>query len=83
MTLSNQTVSRAPPLPGVGGSSATLPWLVRFCHPAVIDSYREHPDHVLFADKLFRPLSGERISIDFRIVETVFSAHNRYDIAGG
>ncbi|MDH3527801.1 MAG: ketose-bisphosphate aldolase, partial [Gammaproteobacteria bacterium] len=24
-------------------------WLVRFCHPAVIDSYREHPVHVPFA----------------------------------
>ena len=56
-------------------------WLVRFCHPAVIDSYREHPDHVLFADKLFRPLAGERISIDYRIVETVFSVQNRYDMA--
>ena len=26
-------------------------WLVRFCHPAVIDSYRDHPNHVTFADK--------------------------------
>jgi fructose-bisphosphate aldolase class II len=24
-------------------------WLVRFCHPAVIDSYRDHPAHVAFA----------------------------------
>ncbi|MFQ5644183.1 MAG: Dabb family protein, partial [Thiogranum sp.] len=44
-------------------------WLVRFCHPAVIDSYREHPDHVAFADKLFRPVAGRRISIDFQTVE--------------
>ncbi len=58
-------------------------WLVRFCHPAVIDSYREHPDHVAFAEKIFRPLAGERISIDFKIVETVFSVHNHCDIAGG
>ncbi|HHJ16935.1 MAG TPA: ketose-bisphosphate aldolase [Gammaproteobacteria bacterium] len=56
-------------------------WLVRFCHPAVIDSYREHPDHVLFADKLFRPLAAERISIDFRIMETVFSVQSHYDMA--
>jgi fructose-bisphosphate aldolase class II len=41
-------------------------WLVRFCHPAVIDSYRKHPDHVAFADKLFRPVAGERISIDYQ-----------------
>ncbi len=58
-------------------------WLVRFCHPAVIDSYREHPDHIDFADKIFRPMAGERISIDFKIVETVFSVHNNHDIAGG
>ena len=46
-------------------------WLVRFCHPTVIDSYREHPDHVTFADKLFRPVAGERISIDYQIVDPV------------
>lgn len=41
-------------------------WLVRFCHPAVIDSYREHPYHVTFADRHFRPVAGDRISIDYR-----------------
>lgn len=41
-------------------------WLVRFCHPAVIDSYREHPVHVDFADRLFRPVAGDRISIDYQ-----------------
>jgi fructose-bisphosphate aldolase class II len=46
-------------------------WLVRFCHPAVIDSYREHPDHVTFADKLFRPLASDRISIDYQMVDPV------------
>ncbi len=40
-------------------------WLVRFCHPAVIDSYRDHPDHVRFADEKFRPVAGDRISIDY------------------
>jgi fructose-bisphosphate aldolase class II len=40
-------------------------WNVRFCHPAVIDSYREHPDHTGFADAWFRPVAGDRISIDF------------------
>jgi len=43
-------------------------WLVRFCHTAVIDSYREHPDHVAFANKLFRPVAGERISIDYQML---------------
>jgi fructose-bisphosphate aldolase class II len=47
-------------------------WLVQFCHPAVIDSYREHPDHIDFADQIFRPVAGERISIDYQwIDETV------------
>jgi len=41
-------------------------WLVRFCHPAVIDSYRDHPTHVAFADSLFRPIAGGRISIDYQ-----------------
>jgi fructose-bisphosphate aldolase class II len=44
-------------------------WLVQFCHPAVIDSYRDHPDHVAFADQHFRPVAGERISIDYEWIE--------------
>ena len=40
-------------------------WLVRFCSEAVIDTYRDHPDHVAFADGWFRPLAGDRISIDY------------------
>lgn len=45
-------------------------WLVRFVHPAVIDSYREHPQHVMFADNLFRPVAGDRVSIDYHLVES-------------
>ena len=45
-------------------------WLVRFCHRTVIDSYREHPDHIGFANNLFRPVAGERISIDYRAMES-------------
>lgn len=41
-------------------------WLVRFAHPAVIDSYRVHPDHQAFADTHFRPVAGDRITIDFK-----------------
>lgn len=40
-------------------------WLVRFAHPDVIKTYRDHPDHVAFADTLFRPIAGNRISIDY------------------
>lgn len=52
------------------GARYRYSWLVRFCHPAVIDSYREHPDHIAFADSLFRPIAGDRISIDYRAVES-------------
>jgi fructose-bisphosphate aldolase class II len=48
-------------------------WLVQFCHPAVIDSYREHPDHVAFADQLFRPVAGGRISIDYQWTDEAIS----------
>jgi len=58
-------------------------WLVRLCHPEVIDSYREHPNHVAFADKLFRPVASGRISIDFQAIETVFSTQNHSNIARG
>jgi len=40
-------------------------WLIEFVHKNVIDSYREHPDHIAFADNQFRPIAGDRISIDF------------------
>ncbi len=42
-------------------------WLIRFAHPAVIPSYRDHPDHAAYADNRFRPLAGDRISIDFAL----------------
>ena len=44
-------------------------WLIRFAHPAVIESYRNHPDHVAFADARFRPVAGDRITIDFQRIE--------------
>ncbi len=48
-------------------------WLVRFCHPAVIDSYRDHPSHVAFADQYFRPVAGDRISIDYaRVLHSTY-----------
>lgn len=40
-------------------------WLVQFSHPNVIDSYRDHPDHVAFANQFFRPIAGDRLSTDF------------------
>lgn len=43
-------------------------WLVRFCHPAAIDSYRKHPAHVAFTNQRFWPMAGQRISTDYRIL---------------
>jgi fructose-bisphosphate aldolase class II len=40
-------------------------WLVQLAHARVIDSYRDHPDHIAFADGLFRPIAGNRVTIDF------------------
>lgn len=40
-------------------------WLVEFAHEKVIASYRDHPAHVRFADELFRPVAGDRVSVDF------------------
>lgn len=40
-------------------------WIVEFAHENVIETYRNHPDHAAFANHLFRPIAGDRISIDF------------------
>lgn len=44
-------------------------WIIEFTDPAVIASYRDHPAHVAFADRLFRPVAGDRISIDYLLTE--------------
>jgi len=40
-------------------------WLIRFANESVIASYREHPDHVAYANEQFRPIADNRISIDY------------------
>lgn len=40
-------------------------WLVRCTHPDGNASYRDHPDHINFADEWPRPLAPEHLSIDF------------------
>lgn len=42
-------------------------WLVRFAHPDVIAAYRDHPNHIAFADLDFRPIAHDRQSIDFEL----------------
>jgi fructose-bisphosphate aldolase class II len=44
-------------------------WIIEFASKQVIDSYRDHPDHVAFADELFRPIAGDRLSIDYELTE--------------
>ena len=50
------------------GASYRYCWLVQFAHPAVIESYRVHPDHVRFADGKFRPCAPDRTSVDYQSV---------------
>lgn len=42
-------------------------WLIEFAHPKVIDSYRDHPEHVEYANRLFRPVALDRLSTDYQI----------------
>jgi fructose-bisphosphate aldolase class II len=53
------------------GSAYRYCWLIRFASPLVRDSYRDHPDHVTFADTLFRPVAQDRITIDFECGESL------------
>lgn len=46
-------------------------WLIEFAHRAVIDSYRDHPLHLDFANRVFRPIAGDRVSIDYVSVDRV------------
>lgn len=46
-------------------------WIVEFVHEKVIESYREHPDHVAFANGMFRPVAGDRLSLNFADVSSL------------
>lgn len=46
-------------------------WLIEFAHPQVIASYRDHPLHRTFADRHFRPVAADRLSIDYRLTDAV------------
>jgi len=39
-------------------------WVIRFASAAVVETYRDHPDHLAFADGRFRPAAPERLSLD-------------------
>ncbi len=40
-------------------------WRVQFASAAVVDSYRDHPLHVGYANTYFRPNAGDRVTEDF------------------
>ncbi len=40
-------------------------WLIEFAHERVVTSYRDNPEHLAFANQMFRPIAGDRIGIDF------------------
>lgn len=40
-------------------------WVVRLAGEGVVGLYRDHPAHVAFADRRFRPLAPDRMTIDF------------------
>lgn len=40
-------------------------WVIRFSDQAVVESYKVHPEHQAYADTHFRPVAGDRVSIDF------------------
>ncbi|WP_038035339.1 ketose-bisphosphate aldolase [Thermopetrobacter sp. TC1] len=67
-----KVLSRIPGVRRVDTGTAVRPdaryrhaWLIRFAHEEVIASYRDHPDHVRYADEKFRPVAADRISIDY------------------
>jgi len=44
-------------------------WVIEFASKKVIDSYRDHPEHVAFADGLFHPIARGRLRIDYELRE--------------
>jgi len=48
------------------GTKYRFCWQLHFCHKAVVDSYRQHPDYIHFANNLFGPVAGDHISIDYQ-----------------
>lgn len=66
------TLSAIPGVRRVFAGTAATPdarythaWMVRFSAEGVIGLYRDHPDHIAFADNCFRPIAKDRMTIDF------------------
>ncbi len=50
------------------GARYRLFWDIRFASEAVVETYWRHPEHVDYADNVFRPYAGDRLKIDFRLL---------------
>lgn len=44
-------------------------WLIDFAQAEVIPGYKNHPDHVRYADQVFRPMAADRITMDYQLDE--------------
>jgi fructose-bisphosphate aldolase class II len=42
-------------------------WLIRFASEAVIPVYRDHPEHLNYADSMFRLATSDRITTDYKL----------------
>jgi len=42
-------------------------WIITFANEKVVEFYRNHPLHVEFADRCFRPIADDRLTIDFQM----------------
>jgi len=40
---------------------------IGFADESVIETYRQHPAHVRFAEEEFRPLAPDRVTTDYRL----------------
>lgn len=40
-------------------------WVIRFAAEGVIPLFRDHPDHLVFAERHFRPMAADRMTINF------------------
>ncbi len=58
-------------------------WRVQFASAAVVDSYREHPAHMSYADTYFRPNARDRLTEDFAPALTVLKQSGGEEASGG
>ncbi|MCG6969299.1 MAG: ketose-bisphosphate aldolase [Gammaproteobacteria bacterium] len=52
-------------------SRYTYCWLIRFAHEDVLESYKNHPTHVAYADQYFRPIAADRMTTDYEMIDTL------------